>query len=118
METTRPTIDDYRFGHIQIAGVDYDRDVIIFPDHVQSDWWRERGHSLSMADLATVLECNPRVLIVGCGANGRMTIPSGTRAQLEQAGIELRAERTPRAVELFREIMSDDAVVAALHLTC
>lgn len=113
-----PTIEDYRFGRIRIDGREYSCDVIIFPDHVQSDWWREQGHSLAMADLETVLERKPGTLIVGRGAHGRMSIPEETRAQLEEKGIEVRAERTDRAVELYREIMGEGEVVAALHLTC
>lgn len=113
-----PTIEEYRFGQIVIDGREYSNDVIIFPDHVQSDWWREQGHSLVMSDLDTVVERKPETLIVGRGANGRMRIPDETRSELEEKGIEVRAEKTDRAVELYREIMGDREVVAALHLTC
>jgi len=44
-------IEHYEFGHIVIRGKSYSSDVIIYPDHVDSDWWREEGHRLSPVDL-------------------------------------------------------------------
>jgi hypothetical protein len=60
-------IDNYRFGHIDIAGHGYDADIIIFPDHVQARWWRQEGHRLGGQDLDTVLAEKPDVLVVGTG---------------------------------------------------
>lgn len=112
-----PTIEDYRFGRIRIDGQEYTKDVILFPDHVQPNWWRENGHSLVMEDLDTVLERQPKLLIVGRGAHGRMNIPEETLQVLRQRGIEVQAAETDRAVELYRK-KSGVNVVAALHLTC
>lgn len=60
-------IDRYRFGHINIAGHSYDADVIIFPDHVQKNWWRREGHRLATDDIETVLAQKPKLLVVGTG---------------------------------------------------
>ena len=45
-------IDSYHFGQIIINGKKYTSDVIIFPDRVQGDWWRNESHELSLKDIA------------------------------------------------------------------
>ena len=37
-------IESYGFGRMKIDGVTYTSDLIIFADHVKSDWWRIEGH--------------------------------------------------------------------------
>lgn len=113
-----PTIEEYSFGRIRINGQDYRSDVIVFPDHVQSDWWRVDGHSLVMEDLETVLGAKPETLIVGRGADGRMKIPDETRRAIEEAGISVLAHRTEQAVQVYNQMRQRGSVVAALHLTC
>ncbi len=112
-------IDSYQFGRIVINQTSYDHDVIVFGDSVQSNWWREQGHALSVDDLKTVIEAAPSVLVVGCGASGMMRIPEKTRRFIEQQGIELQAFDTGEAVKRFNELsQAGKNVVAALHLTC
>jgi hypothetical protein len=113
-----PVIKSYEFGRIRIDGDVYREDVIIFSDHVQSNWWRQDGHSLVLADLDTVLDENPDILIVGCGAHGRMEVPDSTRHNLSQQGIQVQVHRTAEAVEQYNRIREERDVVAALHLTC
>jgi len=38
-------IDGYSFGRIVVEGKEYTSDLIIYPDHIQGDWWREEGAS-------------------------------------------------------------------------
>ena len=112
-------IDNYRFGHIDIAGDGYDADVIIFPDHVQERWWRREGHRLAQEDLETVLAEKPEVLVVGTGYYGRMQVPAETLDALRSAGVDVRVEKTSAAVEAFNRLQKECArIVAALHLTC
>jgi hypothetical protein len=111
-------IDFYRFGQIEIDGVVYDKDVILLGDKVLSNWWRERGHSLSLDDLEAVLAENPERLILGRGAFGRMQIPEATRRALEERGIQVEAFDTGEAVSRYNESQPDERVVAAFHLTC
>ena len=112
-------IEDYRFGRIVIDGKTYTSDVIIFPDHVQSHWWREEGHVLQPADLWDVIQAKPKVLVVGTGHSGLMRIPPETEEYLREQGIELRAERTAAACKLYNRLsQAGERVVAALHLTC
>ena len=113
-----PTIDDYQFGRIVVDGQTFNRDIIIFPDHVQSDWWREEGHSLSVGDLETVLTVNPSLLIIGLGASSRMHIPDETLAAIRKFGIQVIALPTREACALYNEMKDSEYVIAGLHLTC
>ena len=113
-----PKIDFYRFGEIVIDGERHSRDVIVYPDRVQANWWREEGHSLSPADLDEVMREPPEVLVIGQGAYGRMDVPADTQRWLEAAGVQVVAEKTERACETYNRLREEAAVVAALHLTC
>jgi hypothetical protein len=111
-------IDNYRFGRIVVNGREYTNDVIIFPDHVEIDWWRKRGHELCLGDLASVLEFGPRLLIVGTGHYGRMKVLSETISRLRETGCELVERKTEEACELYNARRDEGGVAACLHLTC
>lgn len=113
-----PQIEHYNFGRIRIDGQEYSKDVIVFPDHVEADWWREQGHSLVMDDLETVLRDAPGTLVIGRGAYSRMQVPEETREALERAGVEVLSASTSEAVKLYNDMRERGDVVAALHLTC
>jgi hypothetical protein len=112
-------IEDYSFGKIRIDGKTYTHDVIIYPDHVHSPWWRAEGHVLAIEDLAGILDNPPRVLVIGNGYLGRMAVPSDTLAALQARGIEVRIHKTKEAVDEYNRLSRESGdVVAALHLTC
>ena len=113
-----PVIESYQFGEIVIDGATYQNDVIILPDGVKPEWWRDKGHILQPQDLDAVLDANPEVLVVGQGASGRMQVTQETRESLDGAGIELIAAPTPDAIETYNQMRRDRNVAAALHLTC
>lgn len=113
-----PKIEHYSFGRIRIDGDEYSNDVIIHPDRVEADWWREEGHSLVLDDLDTVMQEAPSALVIGRGAYSRMEIPEQTRKALEQAGVEVLSASTSEAVEIYNQMRDRGNVVAALHLTC
>jgi len=120
METEgKMRIDHYRFGHIGVAGQDYDADLIIFPDRVEPNWWRRDGHCLGRQDLASVLAEAPELLVIGTGYFGRMQVPEQTLGALREAGVEVRMAKTGPAVAEFNRLQSHCArIAAALHLTC
>jgi hypothetical protein len=111
-------IDSYRFGQIEIEGQTYRSDLIIYPDRIDSNWWRKEGHSLHVEDLSAVVEARPRILLVGTGRWGMMRIPQETRDFLASLDIALVAEDTGKACETFNRMASENQVVFALHLTC
>ncbi len=113
-------IDSYQFGEIVVDGVSYSSDIIILSGSVRSDWWRKRGHSLSVGDIESIIASKPSMLIVGCGASGLMQVPEQTRQFLQvQHNIQLEAFSTSEAVRRFNELSKASVnVAAALHLTC
>ncbi len=111
-------IDSYSFGKIVINGKTYPSDVIIYPGRVDASWWRKEGHLLQTADLADVLSAKPDVLIIGTGYAGVMRVPRETIDRIAEAGIEVKVERTTKAVALYNELQGKQTVIAALHITC
>lgn len=111
-------IDHYSFGRIIVGGTTYNSDVIIFPDRVNSSWWRKEGHVLHVEDLADVVKEQPEVLIVGTGNAGVMNVPEKTLKYLQSQGIQVKVHRTEEAVRLFNELQGKKKAIAALHLTC
>ncbi len=113
-----PQIESYRFGRILIDGRSHSKDVIILPNRVIGNWWRQEGHALRPADLEAVFESAPEVLVVGQGSSGLMRVTQDARQSLRAAGIELIALPTGEAVKTYNRLCAGRAVAAALHLTC
>lgn len=113
-----PIIGSYSFGQIEIDGERYRHDVIIYPERVHPEWWREQGHSLSVIDLEEIFGEQADVLIVGQGAYQRMQVPPKTRERIEQEGFELHVMGTAEAVDLYNSYRDKSRVIAALHLSC
>ena len=113
-----PHIDHYKFGQITIDGQFYSNDLIIFPEHIQDNWWRITGHNLAIQDLREVFKQPPDTLVIGQGAHGRMNVPEHTWQALEQAGIEVIITQTEEACRRYNALSNQRKVAAALHLTC
>jgi hypothetical protein len=113
-----PQIDAYRFGRIVVDGAAYRKDVIILPNDVLPEWWREQGHVLRVGDLQPVLDAKTEVLVVGQGVYARLRVPEQTRKALEAAGVDLIALRTKEACQTYNELRERRSVAAALHLSC
>ena len=65
-------IDKYEFGLIVIDGHPYRQDLLIWPGHIKSDWWRREGHLLQLEDVTEALDAAPEVLVVGMGFSLRI----------------------------------------------
>jgi hypothetical protein len=118
-------IEHYSFGNITVGGKSYTSDVIIYPDRVDSSWWRKEGHNLHVEDLKDIVKAQPDILVLGTGAYGVMRVPREIVAHLESKGIKAYAVRTGEAVDVFNDLQSKTGesgkagvVIAALHLTC
>lgn len=111
-------IDDYGFGKIIISGKKYEKDVIVFPDHVHAGWWRQEGHELHTNDLSEVLDFRPDLLIIGTGYFGRMNVPDSVLRKIDEIGCELVVKRTREACDKYNRVVESRVAVAALHLTC
>ena len=113
-------IDSYGFGHMVIDKLPYDKDLIVFRNQVQSNWWRKEGHKLQLEDIKDVLEeTNPKAVVVGEGKFGMMRVSQEVKDYLDTHGIKLYAEPTEKATKIFnRLILTDDKILGAFHLTC
>jgi hypothetical protein len=111
-------IEEYAFGRLVVDGVTYENDVIILPERVRDNWWREEGHELHRTDLDVALAAEPAALVIGTGASGRMAVPDALRRELETLEMELYVQPTAEAVKTFNRLADSRRTVAALHLTC
>jgi hypothetical protein len=111
-------ITHYSFGKIIIDGKVYTSDIIVYPERINSSWWRKEGHYLDIDDLKGVIETRPDILIIGTGYSGGMKVPEETKKYIESMGIEVHILITEEAVKLLNKPQKDRVVIAALHLTC
>jgi hypothetical protein len=110
-------IESYEFGRIIIDGKEYLNDLIIFPDHLQTKWWRDEGHMLQMKDLEEVFALHPKILIIGTGHSGVMKIDSEVKEFCRENDIRLIEMPTGRAIQEYNR-MAGPGVIGAFHLTC
>ena len=115
---TAPRIQEYQFGRTVVDGERHTRDLILLPERVVANWWRQEGHRLSVEDLQDVLDAAPEVLVVGTGAYGMMQVPQETRQAVEAAGIELQAAPTGDAWQMYNDLQERRRTAGAFHLTC
>ena len=111
-------INSYSFGRIVIDGKEYTRDIIVFPDHIETDWWRKEGHKLCIDDIKDILKEKPEVLVVGTGYYGLMKVLPKAEKRLNSEGIKVIAQMTREACKTYNDLLKSNKVVAAFHLTC
>ena len=110
-------IESFSFGQITIDGKTYYNDVVIYPDHIQSEWWRKEGHNISAEDVDKLLTIKPDILMVGTGYGG-LKVPIETEDYIKSKGIELIVNETEKICKTFNELSKSNKVIAALHLSC
>jgi hypothetical protein len=111
-------ITHYSFGKVVIDGKTYTSDVVIYPDRVDSSWWRKEGHSLDPEDLKEIINEKPDILVIGTGNMGVMRVPEKTIEFIKSKDIKPLIEKTGKAVEIYGKTRKDKKVIAAFHLTC
>lgn len=111
-------VDSYSFGRIVISGNTYTSDVIIFPNRINSSWWRKTGHRLYLEDLQEIFNEDFDVLIVGTGYLGLMKVEKEVMLYAESKGFDLIIEKTNTAVNKYNSLCSHKKTIAAFHLTC
>ena len=111
-------IESYDFGKIVIDGAVYTSDILLYPDKVDSSWWREEGHNLSSRDIEAVFASEPEVVIIGTGFYGVMSVPQEVQNYIISKGIRLEVHPTKDACNKYNEIAKSARTVGAFHLTC
>lgn len=112
-------IESYSFGRMVVDGLTFKKDLIIYSNHVEANWWRAEGHRLQLDDLKQHLEnAQARVLVIGTGKLGMMQVPEELQRKLEDMNIRLVIEKTDQAVACFNQLGDTEGLVGAFHLTC
>jgi len=112
-------IDKYKFGSIYIDGNNYRKDVILYPDELNTDWYHGKGHLFQLQDLEEITtKFQPQTLIIGTGASGVMKIAEDVATACETRNIELISKTTAKATEHYNKLEDKSQTICALHLTC
>jgi hypothetical protein len=110
-------LEQYEFGRIVVDGEEERRDLIIPPDRVVRNWWRQDGHALVLEDLDEVLDDLPEHLVIGTGAHAQVRLDQRAVQRLKARGVTVESLPTGRAVRRYGEL-EPARIAAALHLTC
>ena len=114
----RMKIDSYSFGRMVVAGMEYDKDLIILPNKLLLNWWRKAGHIFAPDDFIEVLSEDLELMILGLGAYGLVKVEPELEKIFHSKGIECRSFYTARAVKAFNENCLLKKTAGAFHLTC
>lgn len=110
-------IDFYDFGRIRIEREVYERDVIIFSDHVVCPWTRKESHYFdNVPDIVSQAEVE--IIIIGTGYSGMMQINPDVEEFFKTKGIEVIIEKTIDAWKTYNELSQSKKTIAFFHLTC
>ena len=111
-----------RFGQIEIGGRRYKKDVVIEAGRVRkrkkkaSKAYRDRyGHTPLSLDEGIPRGGNQ--LVVGTGAEGRLSIMPDVLKEARRRGVNLVAMPTKEACRFLGD-RPDDQINAVLHVTC
>jgi len=116
---THLLVKGYAFGHALVGQHGFYADFIIFPDHMQPEWWRKQLHVLDVDDLKEVLEYQPKILVVGRGCADCLKLTDDLKNRLQDQGIRLIEDETSSAIPIFNTMIErNQDVVGAFHLGC
>ena len=92
-------------------------DLVIFPDHLKNNWFRDAGHMLTLKDLEDILAAKPRILVIGTGHSGVMKVDREVKEYCRKNGIRLVEAKTADAVREYNRLEGQETI-GAFHLTC
>ncbi|NIM94962.1 MAG: hypothetical protein GTO18_14775 [Anaerolineales bacterium] len=111
-----PMIQEFEYEKIVIDGETYKTDVAIMLDgHIEA-WERKEEHELHPRDIKMILEQQPKSVILGLGTIGNLTVTPQAYKKLKDAGIEVLAYKTEKAVETYKERRAGKDIVALIHI--
>jgi hypothetical protein len=111
-------IESYDFGKIVVDGRTYSADLVLLPGRINSSWWRQEGHRLSVADLQDVLAEEIEILVIGTGFFGLMRVSRDVEQAAAAKSIRLVVQKTKPAVRSYNELAVKKKTAGAFHLTC
>ncbi len=128
-DNSKGPIEHYSWGKFIILGEEHSengdsrkgkgKDIRLIGEEVER--WKERkGHVLDTRMVENLLGKNIKVLIIGNGAYGALTVPDEVIRYLNENGIEkVIVENTPEASRKYNKIYHTGEKVALIaHGTC
>ena len=110
-------IDSTKFGEVTVDGKTYYSDV--------RAWWdgkvemREGSRTFGMNEFITLLRKKPEMVVLGTGHPGSLKVLPEVGQAAEDQGVEIFAETSSKAIEMFNAFVADKKkVVAVIHVTC
>ncbi|SHJ48262.1 hypothetical protein SAMN02745751_02671 [Dethiosulfatibacter aminovorans DSM 17477] len=122
-------IEHYSWGKFIILGEEHSeegdsrigkgKDIRLTGDKVRR-WKARKGHVLNISMVDKVIDRNIKILVIGNGANGALTVPEEVVNYLLENGFEkVIVERTPEACRRYNKLYHAGEQVALLaHGTC
>jgi hypothetical protein len=111
-------IEHYEFGWYIIDGNRYEYDIVINLDGKVGTWERE-GHIMVIDNVKKLVEQKPEVIVIGNGAEGRISVLPDVIKYIEGKGIQLIIKKTSDACKEFNNLEAQNKKVCAiLHATC
>ncbi|MCS7257887.1 MAG: MTH938/NDUFAF3 family protein [candidate division WOR-3 bacterium] len=111
------------FGWIEVDGIRYETDIIIYPDgRIENRYKNFSGnnHLIEKWEVTKVLSTDsktkPEVFVVGTGQMGIVKISDEVKIYLKAQGIKLIAEPTPQALVSFNN--AQGVKCGIFHVTC
>jgi len=119
-----PHIDSTQFGEITIDGKKYSQVLIVGNLVVERNYDKLKdlfgtSHKMGGWEIENLLKENPEIIVVGTGQNGAMEIDENFFKIMKNNGIEVIADLTPKAIEIFNaKVRGGKRVNALIHTTC
>ena len=119
----KPKIEGTQFGSITIDGSLFEHDVILrlsgkVKKRKKKLSKREYGtsHTISLDEAKHVYEEGAKLLIVGAGQHGNVTLSDEAAAYFERKGCVVELKPTPTATRTWND--ATGAVIGLFHVTC
>ena len=109
-------IQHYDFGEIVIDGNSYEDVKIVSNKAIP--WQYTEHHRITMQDLDEILAVKPKIIVIGTGYSGMLTVKEDVIAYAKQHKIKLLIENTRSAVDSFNKLAKTEDVCAIMHATC
>jgi hypothetical protein len=110
-------IDGTSFGEVVIDGKTYYSDMIVWWDGKPE--YKEKVHIIDMAEFSSLMKRKPEIIVIGTGQRGAVKITPEVLETAKKKKVEIYAEPSPRAVQLFNSFMAaKKKAVAFIHTTC
>ena len=109
------TFTGYGEGYVMVDRQRHERNVVVMPDRILTDWGPEAFEQLAAADFDRLVELAPEIVLLGTGARLRFPRPELAR-RLHAARIGMEVMDIPAACRTYNILAAEERKVAAALL--